>query len=194
MKYFKKINLIAISLIVVFGLLSSAQAGQITATSVSGSGSYYNSVTLLTDGYVPPEWTGWTEGTNVWWYGTAPAFTLDFGMIYNLTGILIQVDNNDDYVMQYSQDNSAWNNLFYIPYHAGNVGWGMDTFTVQENIFSPVNARYIRAFAVSGDNCYAISEIQAFGTAVNTVPEPASMLLLGIGLAGLAGIRKKFKK
>jgi len=185
----------AISLTVVFGLLSSAQAGQITAISVSGSGSYFYNVNNLTDGYLPPEYTGWAQwDTNVSWFGTEPDFTLDFGGIYNLTGILIQVDNNDAYRMQYSLDNSSWAGLFDIPANAGNVDQGMDTFTVLENIFTPVDARYIRAFAIGGDNMYAISEIQAFGTAANAVPEPASMILLAIGLVGLAGVGRKFQK
>lgn len=36
--------------------------------------------------------------------------------------------------------------------------------------------------------------IRANGTAVTQAPEPATMLLLGLGLMGLAGVRRKFKK
>jgi hypothetical protein len=193
MKYSKMMKMIAITVIAVMSLLSSAQAGPIAVSSATGAGSYQNAADLLVDGYVPAEWTVWTAGTNVWWYGTEPAFTLDFGGVYRLEGILIQVDNNDWYKIEYSLNNSTWNELFVIPSYIGDVGWGMDTFTPPEIAFAPVNARYIRAFAIGGDNCYAISEIQAFGTTANSVPEPTTMLLLGFGLIGLAGVRRKFK-
>jgi hypothetical protein len=50
----------------------------------------------------------------------------------------------------------------------------------------------IRLSAFEGDSFYAYSEFQAFGT---PIPEPATMLLLGSGLIGLAGYgRKKFFK
>jgi hypothetical protein len=39
-----------------------------------------------------------------------------------------------------------------------------------------------------------LSEVQFFAPAVSGVPEPTTMLLLGLGLVGLAGVRRKFQK
>jgi hypothetical protein len=40
---------------------------------------------------------------------------------------------------------------------------------------------------------YSVSEIQAYGELPVTTPEPTTMLLLGLGLMGLAGVRRKLK-
>jgi hypothetical protein len=41
----------------------------------------------------------------------------------------------------------------------------------------------------TGGHC-GLSEVQFFTAESNTVPEPASMLLLGLGVLGLAGLRR----
>jgi hypothetical protein len=198
MKCFRMARILMLSALLGASLFSFANASPISISSVMGSGSYNNNPNLLIDGNIPPEWTDWTAATNVWWYGTGSIFTLDFGSAYNLDDMLIQVDNNDSYGIQYSINGSNWNDLFSISSGAGNVSYGMDTFTQAEIAFTPVDARYVRVFATGGDNAYAISEIQAFGSQIvpggeqpSPAPEPTSLILLGSGLLGIAGLLRK---
>jgi hypothetical protein len=172
-------------------MASTTHAAPIAVTSVIGTGTYSNDVSLLTDGNIPPESTGWTENTNVYWNGTDPTFTFQFDSVYRLDGVLIQVDNNDDYRIDYSVNGSTWSSLYTISQGDGTVGYGMDTFTQSDISFAPVDARYIRVSATGGDNMYAISEVQAFGT--GPVPEPATLTLLGSGLL-ISGVFRKRKE
>jgi hypothetical protein len=190
MRYFKMMRILFLAVVLALGMASFAQAITPIAATVSGSGSYNNSASLLADGTIAAEGTSWTAGTNAWWYGLEPYFTLDFGSAYNVNSMLVSVDNNDSYQVQYSLNGVTFYDLFAISSGAGNVTWGMDTFGTSENIFSAVDARYIRIFAIGGDNMYAVSEVQAFGRQSDSVPEPATMLLLGLGILGLAGIRR----
>jgi hypothetical protein len=180
---------------------SLANAAQITFDSVTGTGTYNNSVELLTDGVFPSEGGQWQTNT-VWWNGTGPFFTFDMGEIYDLEDIILSVDNNDWYQVDYSVNGSDWNMLFSIARSYGEINWGMDTMATliehdeyisQIDFTSPVDAQFLRIYATGGDNSYSIGEFQAFGE-VSPVPEPATMLLFGSGLVGLTGLRRKFRK
>lgn len=180
-------------------LLFSAVAGhaaQIPAVSASGAGSYTNSPGLIIDNIIPAEGSGWTSSTNVYWHGTDPIFTVNLGGVYTVEDVLIQVDNNDSYQVRYSLDNVNWTGLFTISSGYGEVGWGMDTMSTQSGHpeyisqldFVPVLARYLQVQATGGDNAYALSEVQAFGS---PVPIPGAFYLLGTGCAALAGLRRR---
>jgi hypothetical protein len=57
------------------------------------------------------------------------------------------------------------------------------------------NGDFLDAVDTLANGAGAISHISFYGTGdAPAVPEPATMLLLGTGLVGLAGFRKKFKK
>ena len=195
----KKITLILGVLMFVSGMLSTAPAALIDAVSASGTGTYNNSPDLLIDHNIPGEGTWWTADTNVWWYGTDPVFTIDLGSTYKVEDVVVSVDNNDDYEVQYSLNSTNWITLFAIDASYGDIPeapGGMDTMStsavdseyVSQIDFTPVQARYLRIYATAGDNSYAVAEVEAYG---QPVPIPGAVWLLGSGLFGLVVARRK---
>ena len=130
------------------------------------------------------------------WSKTGPVYPKIGGrVIYRLEDMIVSVDNNDNYNVDYfNYSANSWFSLFSILSEYGNVTWGMDTFVIQTEIgFTPVNTDFIRIYGNGGDGMYAISEVWAWGSPIST-PEPATMLLLGLGLLGLVGVRRKTQK
>jgi hypothetical protein len=187
----KKMSLAAVSIIIgLLSITSVSWAALITPSGITGYGAYNNNADIIVDGTIPSNGTGWTDGQCVYWNGTEPYFVINLGGVYNLDSVTASVDNNDDYAIQSSMNNTDWSSLLAISRWDGTVGWGMDTLGGSVN----VSAQYLKIYATGGDNCYSVGELQASGSgAKSAVPEPSSMLLLGLG--GLVtGLFKKRKK
>ena len=171
----------------------------ITPVSVTGTGTYTHNEALIIDGIFPGQGTGWTSAATVYWNGPESKFEIDYGALFTIEDVTLSVDNNDSYLVEFSQDGAVWSSLFTVDIGDGEITWGMDTMTsmageaeyVSGIDFEPVEARYLRIMSVGGDNMYSVGEIQAYGTGDAPVPEPSTLLLFGAGAAGMAFISRK---
>ena len=148
----------------------------ITANGTGGA-DYSGSLALLADGQVPAEWSSWDGAGNVHWAGRENTsdsplyFQYDLGSMVRIQDLLLSGDNNDTYDVDWSADGVNWQRLVTVPAWAGNVYYGMDTFSTRAGDpqydagvdFTPVEARYMRISAESGDGYYAIGEMHVMG-------------------------------
>ncbi len=141
------------------------------------------------DGTFMARGTHWQTGS-LWWNGPSPNIIIDLQGLYVIDSMIVQADDNDAYKVEY-WDGAQWQKAWDVPNY-DNYGWGLQTRPNPNNnaekylLPSAITTNQLKFMATSGDNRYSVSEIQAFGT---LVPLPASLLLLGTGLVGLAGLR-----
>jgi len=177
---------------------SSASAATLLAPSLIGSTGAINYTEKAADSVFPSEGGFWKTNT-AYWSGTTPSLTISFSEIFEIEDILVSVDNNDSYQIDYSTDGSSWASLLNIRSNYGEVWSGMDTMSslsghseyISGIDFSPVLAQYLRISATGGDNSYSVGELQAFGSNVSAVPVPAAVLMFTPALLGFFGLRRK---
>lgn len=168
-----------------FGLSNGWGAGTLAAPST------------VVDGAFVADSTQWNLGT-VYWQGdsadTADTITIRLAGAATVTSLLLQGDNNDIYSVSYEDLGGTWHALATFSPHGTvaapdtlTVGWGMG---VAPASFAAVTAQAFQITA-SGDDSYAVSEFQATGDLLPTVPEPGSGLLLLAGLGALGVMTRR---
>jgi hypothetical protein len=149
----------------------------------SASGEYWPA-TNGNDGDIATHWNGGVY--NAWWM-------VDLQSSYAINTVIVfgegSLGYKLDFTIDYSLDKISW-----TPLGSGSSPSKPAWSEVFELSGSPL-IRYIRYNVnpiTAGDHDWAyLSELQAL---TETVPEPATMLLLGLGLIGLAGVKRKFQK
>jgi len=146
-------------------------------------------LSTLTDGIFRPAGTQWQNGT-VWWSGTATMLEIGLDGAVEVSGAIVQADNNDTYRMWYRDLGTG---TFQELWTIGAVGGaGMrtrpDASDDTEVFFfpSPVMTDAIRIAAIGGDSSYSLSEVQVWGT----VPAPGAAGLLALGAIGTGRRRR----
>ena len=106
----KKKLMVLIGIIVFSAGICSAAL--LTPVSITGAGgTYYHDAGLIIDGTIPNEGSSWTGYTNTYWRSKDVYFTIDYGSDIVIEDIVVSVDNNDHYKIDYSIDGSLWTHL-----------------------------------------------------------------------------------
>lgn len=151
--------------------LSDTDSFILRPVAIRGEGDFFHSADIIIDGRIPPEGSDAGIEMSVFWEEQAVAFIIDLGEIYSVMGILVQVDCDDSYRIDYSTDDRDYFILTEISSSDGEITSGLDSLSslpdnpeyIDELEFFPVDARFIKIYALAGDGIFAVSEIQVFG-------------------------------
>jgi len=195
-----------IGLLLVVGLLpplASADTNVALGKSVSLNGTFFTDAGgwgagvvsppgRIVNGVFAPEMYVWNMD-GVWWNGSlypSNNIVIDLGGTYTINSFIVQADDNDTFRVSYFGLDSNWHDAYNVP---TKPSYGLVT---RDEYFlaAPISASALKFVATGGDGYYSVSQIVANGCGASSVPEPATMILLGLGLIGLSGIRRKYHK
>ncbi|WP_437719244.1 VWD domain-containing protein [Sorangium sp. So ce448] len=129
------------------------------ARPVTADGAPRGDLQFVTDTTFAPEGQPWDDPMYSVVTPEGTSLTVDLGAIYSLARVVVQADNNDEYLVESSTDGATWVPLAAVPTFGGG---GTRTRPVHA-LPGRVEARYARIRATSGDASYSVSEIELYG-------------------------------
>ncbi len=141
------------ALVVLMSVSVLAAEGNLLAGKVPMHVEGINDPQRMTDGIAPPEGDEWRStrtsvvainGSAIW----------DLGALKPIRAAMMQGDNNDDYLLEASVDNSVWNPLWRV-HTVTEPGLRLRAIRTLD-----ASARYVRLTARGGDGSFSVSEVE----------------------------------